>query len=170
LRRPSLCARIQPPCSARPRHSSLCVARSPIRPRILLSLCAACSPVLLRARCRALCVPAVPGSLCRSVCSASSTTGTLSACCHLHHRGHLAQICFGDVVLSDQSRIRLPLVLSSRIFEEVVKLMQSSTTCQNATDNTCFFYFSVLQFALRTFITDKESFQPLSLFPHTSQC
>jgi hypothetical protein len=64
---------------------------APIRPRILPSLCAACSPVLLRARCRALCVPAVPGSLCRSVCSASSTTGTLSACCPCANR-RFAQI------------------------------------------------------------------------------
>jgi hypothetical protein len=115
--RPSLCAACargsgRPVLRSRESGGALlCAARSPIRPRILSSLCAACSPLLLRARCRALCVPADPGSLRRFVCSTSPTTGTLSGYCHMHHRGHLVQICFGDVVLSDQSRIRLPLVL-----------------------------------------------------------
>jgi hypothetical protein len=43
-------------------------------------------------------------------------------------------------------------------------LMQSSTACQNATDKTCFSYFSVLQFAL-TSLT-KRAFNPCLCF-HT---
>jgi hypothetical protein len=99
--------------------AALCAALpcAPAReaPRALRSCCP-CAPAQICAHlCAALrghaVVPAVPTPLRRSVYSASPTTGTPSACCPLHQRGHLAQICFGDVVLSDQSRIRLPLVL-----------------------------------------------------------